>query len=251
MFIQDSFDTVPPPSDFGPEPSHHHAFFETGILIVLVVVAIWILSRVYNDANFRAARRPKDAVTQRVDRVAKAMADAARANQNNQIMLAVDAKSAIDKQFAACLKLSEELNKAIGPLNKALEGLKEEDAPIKPLHGASTINGGTVINIAVGGNGNGVESVGAGPALGSTPVPLPGETPPPAGAETMTPEEKSAALWTAVQRIFNAWKNRTAIVAAFHAAQAQLTASPLWQPPIEEMHPGHGHRHDAHRRPLP
>lgn len=250
MFIQDSFDTVPPPSDFGPEPSHHHAFFETGILIVLVVVAIWILSRVYNDANFRAARRPKDAVTQRVDRVAKAMSDAARANQSNQVMLAVDAKTAIDKQFAACLRLSEELNKHIGPLNKALEGMKEEDAPIRPIHGPSTVSGGTVINIAVGGSGNVESSGGSAAVLGSTPVPLPGGAPHPT-PEPMTPEEKSAALWTAVQRIFNAWKNRTAIVAAFHAAQAQLTASPLWQPPPEEMHPGHGHHPNAHRRPLP
>ncbi len=233
MFIQD-YDAVPPPSDFAPEPIHHHFFFETGILIVLVIVAIWILSAIYGGENYRAARRPRDAVQRRVDRVVKAMADAARANQVNQIKLAEDANAAIESQFSATLKLSKELNKVIGPLNKALEGVREDEAPIKALTGPSTVLGGTVINIAVGGGtGIGPETVTAGPVTAVAP----GEAGVEASAEPMmmSEEERSSALWTAVQRLFNAWKNKTAIVAAFHSAQAQLMSSPSWEPPIDEL----------------
>ncbi len=234
MFIQDSYDAVPPPSDFGPDPIHHHFFFETGILIVLVIVSIWILSAIYGNANFRAARRPRDAVQQRVDRVAKAMADAARANQINQLKLAEDARAAIDSQFSASLRLSQELNKVVGPLTKALEGVREDDAPIKPLTGPSVVAGGTVINIAVGG-GAGAEAVAAGPVAAATPAEVKVDAA--AGPEMMSSEERSAALWTAVQRLFNAWKNKAAVVAAFHAAQTQLMSSPVWEPPYDRLPP--------------
>lgn len=234
MFIQD-YDSVPPPSDFAPDPVQHHFFFETGILIVLVVVAIWILSAIYGNENFRAARRPRDAVQRRVDRVVKTMADAARANQASQVKLAEEAKAAIDSQFAASLKLSQELNKVVGPLNKALEGLREEEAPIKPITGPSTVTGGaTVINIAVGGgSGSGPETVTAGPL--TTFVPGEGQADIPAGPEMMSEDERRSAVWMAVQRLFNAWKNKAAIVAAFHAAQAQLMLSPSWEPPVDEV----------------
>jgi hypothetical protein len=237
VFIQDSFDTVRPPSDFGPEPVHHYMFFESGILIVLVIAAIWILSAIYGSANFRAAREPRDAVQKRVDRVVKAMADAARANQSSQLKLAEEAKAAIDSQFAASLRLSQELNKVVGPLNKALEGVREDDAPIRPISGPSTVMGGTVINIAVGGGaGVGPENVTAGTAVAAAPaeVKVDGAA---AGPEMMSPDEKSAAIWTAVQRLFNAWKNKTAIVAAVHAAQAQLVSSPPWEPPFDRLAP--------------
>ncbi|MGZ3298061.1 MAG: hypothetical protein ACXU8O_03505, partial [Asticcacaulis sp.] len=225
MRVQDTFD-APPPSDFAAAPIHHYYFFETGILIVLIIAGIWILSAIYGNANFRAARQPQDAVKKRVDRVVKAMAEAARANQTNQVKLAEEVKAAVDKQFSATLKLSEALNKAIGPLNKALEGTREEDAPIRALTGPSTVTGGTVINIAVSGN----ESVAAGPvAAMAAPSVAPAPNGTPAEPEAMSPDERSAALWTAVQRLFNAWKNKTAIIAAFHSAQAQLTASPLWE----------------------
>ncbi len=246
MIIQDSYDTVPPPSDFGPDPVPHHFFFDTGILIVLVIAAIWILSAIYGNENFRAARRPRDAVQRRVDRVVKAMADAARANQTHQVKLAEEASAAIDSQFSASLKLSQELNKVIGPLNKALEGLREDDAPIKPLTGPSTIMGGaTVINIAVGGGGTGAEAVAAGPvaALPVSEIKLEGA---PAGAEMMSEDERSAAVWMAVQRLFNAWKNRSAVAAAFHAAQAQLMLSPTWEPPWDRLPPNDPRR----RQPL-
>ncbi len=244
MFIQDSYDAVPPPSDFGPEPIHHHFFFDTGILIVLVIVAIWILSAFYNSANYRAARQPRDAVQKRVDRVAKVMAEAARANQSNQVKLAEEAKAAIDSQFPAALRLSQELNKVVGPLNKALEGVREDDAPIKPLTGPSTVLGGTVINIAVGGGtGVGPETVTAGAV--AAPAEVGGEGAP-GGPEMMSADERSAAVWTAVQRLFNAWKNKSAIVAAFHAAQAQLIASPVWEPPYDRLAPNDPRRRQSH-----
>ena len=235
VFIQDSYDAVPPPSDFGPDPVPHHFFFDTGILIVLVIAAIWILSAIYGNENFRAARRPRDAVQRRVDRVVKAMADAARANQTNQVKLAEEARAAIDSQFSASLRLSQELNKIIGPLNKALEGVREDDAPIRPLTGPSTVmGGGTVINIAVGGGtGVGPETVTAGPAAVAVPGEVKVESV--AGSEVMSEDERSSAIWTAVQRLFNAWKNKTAVVAAFHAAQTQLMSSPSWEPPLDEL----------------
>jgi hypothetical protein len=233
VFIQD-YDSVPPPSDFAPDPVHHHFFFETGILIVLVVVAIWILSAIYGNANFRAARQPRDAVQRRVDRVVRAMADAARANQASQVKLAEEAKAAIDSQFAASLRLSQELNKVVGPLNKALEGVREEEAPIRPITGPSTVTGGTVINIAVGGGaGLGPETVTAGPAAVAAPGGEHAEMT--AGPEMMGEDERRSAVWMAVQRLFNAWKNKAAIVAAFHAAQAQLMLSPSWEPPVDEL----------------
>ncbi len=236
MYIQD-YDTVPPPSDFGPDPVPHHFFFDTGILIVLVIAAIWILSAIYNKENFRAARRPRDAVQRRVDRVVKAMAEAARANQASQLKLAEEVKAVIDSQFSASLKLSQELNKYVGPLNKALEGTREEEAPIKPLTGPSTIMGGaTVINIAVGGGtGAGPETVTAGPAAVAVPGEIKLETA--TGPERMSEADHRAAIWSAVQRLFNAWKNKAAIVAAFHAAQAQLMLSPPWEPPFERLPP--------------
>ena len=232
MFIQD-YDAVPPPSDFAPDPVQHHFFFETGILIVLVVVAIWILSAIYGSENFRAARRPRDAVQRRVDRVVKAMAEAARANQASQLKLAQEAKAAIDSQFSASLKLSQELNKVIGPLNKALEGVREDEATIKPITGPSVVTGGTVINIAVGGGaGAGPETVTAGPVTAVAPGEIKVEAAPP---EMMSDEERRLAIWTAVQRLFNAWKNKSAIVAAFHAAQSQLMSSAPWEPPLDEL----------------
>jgi len=236
VFIQDSFDPVRPPTDFGPDPVHHYFFFETGILIVLVIAAIWILSAIYGSANFKAARQPRDAVQKRVDRVVRVMADAARANQSSQLKLAEEAKAAIDSQFAASLRLSQELNKVVGPLNKALEGVREDDAPIKPISGPSTVLGGTVINIAVGGGaGVGPENVTAGTAVAApAEVKVEGAA---EGAGMMSPDERSAAIWTAVQRLFNAWKNKTAIVAAVHAAQAQLVSSPAWEPPYDQLPP--------------
>ncbi len=243
MFIQD-YDAVPPPSDFGPDPIQHHYFFETGILIVLVIAAIWILSAIYGGENFRAARRPRDAVQRRVDRAVKAMADAARANQASQEKLALEAKQAINEQFKASLELSQALNKAIGPLNKALEGVREDEAPIKAITGPSVVTGGTVINIAVGGGaGVGPENVTAGPVTAVSPAEIKAEVLPP---EMMSAEERRLAIWTAVQRLFNAWKNKSAIVAAFHAAQTQLMSSAPWEPPLDELV-----ANDPRRRPHP
>ncbi len=243
MFIQD-YDTAPPPSDFAPDIVPHHYFFEDGILIVVVIAAVWILWAIYGSENFRAARRPRDAVQRRVDRAVKAMADAARANQASQEKLALEAKSAINEQFKASLELSQALNKAIGPLNKALEGLREDEAPIKAITGPSLVTGGTVINIAVGGGtGTGPETVTAGPATAVLPgeIKVEGALP-----EMMSAEERRLAVWTAVQRLFNAWKNKSAIVAAFHAAQTQLMSSAPWEPPLDELI-----GRDPRRGPLP
>jgi len=244
VFIQDAYDTVQPPSDFAPEPVHHilfFGFFGDGVLIVLIVAAIWILTAIYGSANFRAARQPRDAVQKRVDRVVKAMGEAARASQANQMRLAREAEEAARSQFKASLELSKRLDDVIGPLNKALEGMREEEAHIKPLTGPSTVMGGTVINIAVGGGaGIGHETVTAGAVAASAEVKAEGA----GGPEMMSEEEHSLAVWTAIQRLYNAWRNKSAIVAALHAAQAQLMSQPAWEPPLDELA-----AHDPRRRP--
>ncbi len=50
----------------------------------------------------------------------------------------------------------------------------------------------------------------------------------------MSADEKSEAIWKAVQKLFNYWKNMSAVATAFRAAQAQLMASPAWEDPREE-----------------
>lgn len=224
--MDDRFDTAPV-ADFPTEVGGHHDFlFWTAVTVCLIVLAS-ILTVVFKNAQRDASGGGGSAIDKRIDSVKKLLSSAARAGPDEQLEKATAARAAIADNFQHTLKLSAELNKVVGKLNTAVEGTKEE--VFKPGNGAAAAFGGTVINIAVNNHSDGQPQAVAGGAA-ATPVPSA------AAVEKvpMSADEKSEAVWKAVQKLFNYWKNMSAVATAFRAAQAQLMASPAWEDPRED-----------------
>lgn len=225
--MDDRFD-APPVADFPSEVSGHHDFlFWTAVTICLIVLAS-ILTIVFKNAQRDASGGVGSAIDKRVDAVKKLLSVAAKAGPDDQVEKAEKARAAIAENFQQTLKLSAELNKVVGKLNTAIEGTKEE--VYKPKGATPAAMGGTVINIAV--NASEVQPVAAAPVPAAPTLAASEKVP-------MSADEKSEAIWKAVQKLFNYWKNMSAVATAFRAAQAQLMASPAWEDPREEG-PGPG-----------
>lgn len=219
--MDDKFDAQPV-ADFPTEMAANHDFlFWTAVTICLIVLAS-ILTVVFKNAHRDAAGGVGSAIDRRIDAVKKLLSVAARATPGEQVEKAEAARAAIADNFQHTLKLSAELNKVVGKLNTAIEGTKEE--VFKPKAGAAAVTEpGTVsINVAL----NGIVQTGAA-AQGAPVEVLPDKVP-------MSADEKSESIWKAVQKLFNYWKNMSAVSTAFRAAQAQLMASPRWEDPREE-----------------
>ena len=228
--MDDKYD-APPVADFPTDVGGHHDFlFWTAVTVCLIVLAS-ILTIVFKNAQRDASGGGGGAIDRRVDAVKKLLSTAAKAGPDDQVEKAEKARAAISENFQHTLKLSAELNKVVGKLNTAIEGTKEE--VYKPKGTAPAAMGGTVINIAV--NASEVQ-----PMAAAMPAPY-AAAPADAAPEKvpMSADEKSEAIWKAVQKLFNYWKNMSAVATAFRAAQAQLMASPAWEDPREEgMGPG-------------
>jgi len=226
--MDDRFDAQPV-ADFPTEASANHDFLFWCAVTVCLIVLASILTLVFKNAHRDAAGGVGSAIDRRIDAVKKLLSAAARAAPSEQIEKAVAARTAIADNFQHTLKLSAELNKVVGKLNTAIEGTREE--VFKPKAGAPAAEAGTVsINVAVAG----IVQVGAGAAAPAVPVEAAPEK------VAMSADEKSESVWKAVQKLFNYWKNMSAVATAFRAAQTQLMASPRWEDPREEGGPSKG-----------
>lgn len=225
--MQDGFDAPSAAlSDFPSDPVVHHHVLAWLSVAALLVVATATLTLVYKSAERMARNRLGDGVDARVKAVRKTLEAAARARAGDQVERAQAARAALREHFGGVLELSAHLGKATDGLNKALEGMREEDA--KPSSGG-VVHGGTVINIAVA-NGSAAPM----PALG--PGPASAEPAPESHAES-PPESQTDALWRAVQKLFAYWSHMNVVAAAFRAAQTQLLQSPVWTAPHETPPP--------------
>lgn len=219
--MQDGFDAPSAAlSDFPSDPVVHHHVLAWLSVAALLVVATATLTLVYKSAERMARNRLGDGVDARVKAVRKTLEAAARARAGDQVERAQAARAALREHFGGVLELSAHLGKATDGLNKALEGMREEDA--KPSSGGA-VHGGTVINIAVA---NGA----------AAPMPGPAEPAPESHAES-PPESQTDALWRAVQKLFAYWSHMNVVAAAFRAAQTQLLQSPVWTAPHETPPP--------------
>lgn len=219
--MQDGFDAPSAAlSDFPSDPVVHHHVLAWLSVAALLVVATATLTLVYKSAERMARNRLGDGVDARVKAVRKTLEAAARARAGDQVERAQAARAALREHFGGVLELSAHLGKATDGLNKALEGMREEDA--KPSSGG-VVHGGTVINIAVA---NGA----------AAPMPGPAEPAPESHAES-PPESQTDALWRAVQKLFAYWSHMNVVAAAFRAAQTQLLQSPVWTAPHETPPP--------------
>ena len=219
--MQDGFDAPSAAlSDFPSDPVVHHHVLAWLSVAALLVVATATLTLVYKSAERMARNRLGDGVDARVKAVRKTLEAAARARAGDQVERAQAARAALREHFGGVLELSAHLGKATDGLNKALEGMREEDA--KPSSGG-VVHGGTVINIAVA---NGA----------AAPMPGPAEPAPESHAES-PPESQTDALWRAVQKLFAYWSHMNVVAAAFRAAQTQLLQSPAWTAPPETPPP--------------
>jgi hypothetical protein len=136
------------------------------------------------------------------------------------------------------LTLSRALGKAMGDLNKAVEGQKEVDPPKSGPAFSST---GTVINIAVN-QGNTVTAQGDASQANSATTPHDGEPSKAAekpAEEPMSESDQRKAIWGAVDKLYALWKNEMQIMALFMQAQKQLTrADSFAWPEDEQKSPG-------------
>ena len=225
--MEDRFD-APAVTDFPTDAVVHYDFLFWLTLTVALIVLASIITVVFKNAHRDAASGTGNAIQDRVKAVMKALSVAAKAGPDEQIDKAVAGREAVSENFGATLALSNALNKAVGKLNTAIDGTKEEVYVAKGI-GAGQVTGGTVINIAVNA-GDGQPQALAGPYA----APAAAVVTAPADKVPMTADEKSESIWKAVQKLFNYWKNLSAVTAAFRAAQAQLMSSPAWEDPREE-----------------
>ena len=209
------------PSDFPSEPLFRFDLIFWGIgavLLALLLAAIFFVF--YKMAQRQVVSEGQDAIAKRAEAVRKVLSEAARAPEEEQEARLRTCVDEINKQFGHTLKLSAEFSKAIGALNTAMDGTREEDA--RPGHGfpnGAHVSGNTIINIAVN--------------QGEI-VPYPHASAPVAAADekvAMSQEEKSETIWKAVQRIFDYWKHRNSVVASLRAVQQQINTSPPWSEP--------------------
>ncbi|HWU50956.1 MAG TPA: hypothetical protein VN042_13820 [Asticcacaulis sp.] len=219
------FDAPPAaPSDFPSDPVVHHHLLAWLLLVLFAVVATASLTLVFKSAEKMMRSRLGDGVDARVKLVRKSLEAAARARADDQLDLAQAARTALNDNFGRTLALSDGLSKAVDALNKALEGVREEEVKPQAAAGGGVVHGDTVINIAVA---NGAVA----------PVPMAASEPhsAPALAEPapVKPEDRRDALWRAVQKLFAYWSNMNVVGAAFRAAQTQLLQSPAWIAPHE------------------
>ncbi|MBW8881004.1 MAG: hypothetical protein JF615_06120 [Asticcacaulis sp.] len=220
--MNDRYDAQPV-ADFPTEAAANHDFlFWTAVTVCLIVLAS-ILTIVFKNAQRDASGGVGTAIDRRVDAVKKLLSSAARAGPDEQFEKATAARAAIADNFQHTLKLSAELNKVVGKLNTAIDGTKEE--VYKPKGAMPAAAGGTVINIAV--NASEVQPMASAAPAAPADIVVAEKVP-------MTADEKSEAVWKAVQKLFNYWKNMSAVATAFRAAQAQLMTSPAWEDPREE-----------------
>ena len=225
--MSDRFD-APAVSDFPTDPVANHDVLFWIVTTVCLIVLASFLTVWFKRSERQAGLGIGDAIEARANAVMKALSAAAKAGQDEQINKAEDARAVVRDQFAETLALSAELSKVVGKLNGAIEGTREEAYKGGSGNGPAHVSGGTVINIAV--NGSGDAQAVASPYGASAPVHT-GDAP---EKVAMTPDEKSESVWKAVQKLFNYWKNRAAVIAAFRAAQQQLMASPRWEDPRED-----------------
>lgn len=228
--MQQDFDQAPSTlNDFPADPliSHDWMFWLIACVVVagLAAIIVFVIKIAERDVKDRVGK----AVDKKIDGVVKALSAAARAGSDTQLGTALAARKAIDDNFGKTLALSADLSKVIGKLNTALEGTKEEVAKPKAPELAA---GGTVINIAVN---DGVTAAAPAPDAGPYAAPAPAADKP---VEPMTQGEQREAVWLAIDRLFNYWKNASTVTAAFRAAQQQLMELPAWVPPRELLPPG-------------
>lgn len=216
--LNDRFDS-PALSDFPSDPPPNHDIWLwllfTLFLVALAAVLVWVFKR--------AERRGGgSAIEDRAKAVMKFLAPGAKAPMHDQVDMAIKSRGAIESQFGETLKLSNALSKIASQLNGAVEGTEKKAYAPKGPGGPAQINGGTYINITIGADGQ---------VQPTQPPP-----PPPGTVEKvpMSPEERSSAIWFAVQKLFDYWKNLMVVTEAYSAAQRQLSDSPAWEPPPED-----------------
>ncbi len=227
--MQQDFDQAPAAlNDFPADPliSHDWMFWMVACVIIAVLAAV--LALVVKVAERDVKDRVGKAVDEKIKGVVKRLAAAANVGPDTQVATAEAARKAIGENFGHTLALSADLSKVVSKLNIALEGAKEELAKPKA---PEIFAGGTVINIAVN-NGSPATGPISGP-YAAEPAPA-AETP----VEPMTDGERREAVWLAIDRLFNFWKNTSTATAAFRAAQQQLMDSPVWVEPRELLPPG-------------
>ncbi len=224
--MQDRFDS-PPLSDFPADPIVHYDFLFWAAATVCIVVFACVLTLMYKKAERRMGFGGGDAIDQRVKAVMKVLSGAAKSGFDDQTAKAEESVKAVNDQFGRTLTLASELSKAASKLSTAIDGTKEELFKGQGVGGV--VAGGTVINIAVNSNSDGAPLAAAGTAV------APGFAAAASSEKVpMSPMEKSEAVWKAVQKLFNYWKNLSAVTAAFRAAHQQLMASPEWKDPPED-----------------
>ncbi|MBP2161399.1 MULTISPECIES: hypothetical protein [Asticcacaulis] len=221
--MDERFDS-PALSDFPADapPSHDWVLWLLTVLFLVALTAALVV--VFKRAERRAGSGA--AIDERAKAVMHFLSPGAKAPMNSQIDMAIKSRAAIEAQFGETLKLSNALSKITGQLNGAVEGTDKKPYVAKGAGGPAQINGGTYINISIGADGQ-VQPV----------------APPPAAAAKaekvmMTPEEQSTAIWFAVQKLFDYWKNLMVVTESYRAALRQLTDSPPWVPPEPPVAPG-------------
>lgn len=220
------------PSDFPSDPVYHFHFLTWGLGLLLLALCGAAIIMMFRRAYVDYSRGTRDkAIEERVALVDKALRKASAGDRTEQLQKAQVALAVIDANFAKSLALGKELNKAMGPLYKALDGVTEEDPKANGMmNGGNVMAGGTVINIAVN-NGQPCtpDSAPLMPGPYASAVPVAPDAP--AVKEKMSPGEQAEAVWKAIHKLYSYWRNRTAVTAAFSAAQQQLLSSPFWEAP--------------------
>lgn len=218
------------PSDFPSDPIFQWDLmlgFVGLVLLVLVLAGLFIFFQ--RLGRQMVLREADDAIVKKADLVSKALSRAARAPRDQQEAKLGEAIEEVDKHFGATLKAAADISKAVGGINGSLEGLvKKDTAPANGLFpNGSHVHGNTIINIAVN-NGEVSNGQPGGAPLGAHPAPAP------ASDIEITPREKREIVWEAIQRLFDYWKFRSAVVAQLRAVRQQLDHSPSWEPPRPE-----------------
>lgn len=216
--MDDRFDS-PALSDFPTDVPPNYDWIMWLLITACLVVFGCILSFRYMRASSRSQKSV--AIDTRARAVMEVLSPGAKAAKGNLVEAAGACNDAVKAQFKDTLALSVALNKVMSGLNGAIEGTKKEAyAPKSPLV-PGQMTGGTIINIAIGADGK---------PLADTPAPA---LDMPAARIRMSPEEQQSAIWLAVQKLFDYWKNLSVVTEAYKAAQRQLCEADRWVPPEE------------------
>lgn len=218
------------PSDFPSDPIFQWDLmlgFVGLVLLALVLAGLFIFFQ--RLGRQMVLREADDAIVKKADLVSKALSRAARAPRDEQEAKLAEAIDEVDKHFGATLTAAADINKAMGGINGSLEGLVKKDTAPGPgiFPNGSHVHGNTIINIAVN-NGEVSNGSSGASAIGGHPAPAPESD------IEITPREKREIVWEAVQRLFDYWKFRSAVVAQLRAVRQQLDHSPSWEAPRAE-----------------